>query len=103
MHVFTLDNSTKQGHANLFSGHPWILDNSLQAIRSWSGKIVFTSADCSAGPFGRSEKANLVGVSAVQRWDVGREGVTARVEVEVKLDVVTCSQSGEAVTFMQIR
>ena len=32
---------------------------------------------------------------------VGREGVTAR--VEVKLDVVTCSQSGEAVTFMQIR
>ena len=63
--------------------------------------LVFTPADCSAGPFGRSEKANLVGVSAVQRWDVGREGVTAR--VEVKLDVVTCSQSGEAVTFMQIR
>ena len=27
-----------------------------------------------------------MGVSAVQRWDVGREGVTAR--VEVKLDVV---------------
>ena len=42
-----------------------------------------------------------MGVSAVQRWDVGREGVTAR--VEVKLDVVTCSQSGEAVKFMQIR
>ena len=62
---------------------------------------IFTPADCSARPFGRSEKANLVGVSAVQRWDVGQEGVTAR--VEVKLDVVTCSQSGEAVTFMQIR